>query len=56
MKRYRVDFFNTKEHLIRYFDTETEAIKAGQEGVRDGYKCYLLEHVIDNKYDVVSAF
>lgn len=54
MKKYRVDTFSKHEHEKHYFDSEKEAIEYGKKQAQNGKIAFLLEHVIDNKYDVVS--
>lgn len=53
MKEYRVDTFNNN-HTTNYFETEKEAIAYGKEQLKKGKVSFLLKHVIDGKYDVVS--
>lgn len=52
MKEYRVDTFG--KHDKHYFDTEKEAIEYGKAQTEKGKVAFLLKHLIDNKYDVVS--
>lgn len=51
---YRVDSFSDKKHNSFYFDSESEAVAYGKELSNKGSVVFLLEHVIDGKYDVVS--
>ena len=54
MKQYRVDTFFGKEHLKHFFENRDDAlIFAGKEAEK-GKIVFLLEHVIDGKYDVVK--
>ena len=52
MKEYRVDTFS--DHEKHYFYTEKEAIEYGRTQVEKGKVAFLLKHLINNKYDVVS--
>lgn len=52
MKKYRVDTFS--KHEKHYFDTEREAIEYGKAQAEKGKVVFLLKHVLDSKYDVVS--
>ena len=52
MKEYCVDAFSN--HETHYFETEKEAIEYGKTQVKKGKVAFLLKHLIDNKYDVVS--
>lgn len=53
MKKYRVDTFSNN-HEKHYFDTEKDAIKYGKTQAEKSKNVFLLKHVVDNKYDVVS--
>lgn len=52
-KKYRIDSFSDKKHDNFYFDSENDAICIGKELSNRGRVVFLLEHVIDGKYDVV---
>lgn len=52
-KPFRIDSFSDKKHNSFYFDDEDEAIAYGRELTSKGKITFLLEHVIDGKYDVV---
>ena len=53
-KPFRIDSFSDKKHNSSYFDSESEAVEYGKELSNKGSVVFLLEHVIDGKYDVVS--
>lgn len=53
-KPFRIDSFSDKKHNSSYFDSESEAVKYGKELSNKGSVVFLLEHVIDGKYDVVK--
>lgn len=53
-KQFRIDSFSDKEHNRFYFNSESEAVKYGKELSNKGSVVFLLEHVIDGKYDVVK--
>ena len=52
-KPCRIDSFSDKKHNSFYFDSESEAVTYGKELSNKGSVVFLLEHVIDGKYDVV---
>lgn len=52
-KPFRIDSFSDKKHNSFYFDDIVEAIKKGVQLNNNGKVVFLLEHVIDGKYDVV---
>lgn len=52
MKKYRVDVFADNLHKMAYFETEAEAIKYAERMSFYGIT-FLLEEVIDGKYDVI---
>ena len=59
MKKYRIEIFINRDRLIRYFDSERDAMKAGNEAKRDGaHGVYLLVKRLPdvNKYEVVKQF
>lgn len=51
---YRVDSFSDKKHESFYFDSESEAVAYGKELSNKGSVVFLLEHLVDGKYDVVA--
>ena len=53
-KKYRIDSFSDKKHDSCYFDDEDEAVAYGRELTSKGKIAFLLEHLIDEKYDVVA--
>ena len=53
-KQFRIDSFSDKKHNIFYFNSESEAVKYGKELSNKGNVVFLLEHVVDGKYDVVK--
>ena len=53
MKEYRVDTFSNNKRTT-YFENENEAIEYGKDQSKKGKVSFLLKHIIDNKYDVVS--
>lgn len=53
-KQFRIDSFSDKKHNSFYFDSESEAVTYGKELTSKGKIAFLLEHLIDGKYDVVS--
>lgn len=53
-KPFRIDSFLDKKHNSSYFDSENEAVKYGKELSNKGSVVFLLEHVVDGKYDVVA--
>lgn len=53
MKEYRVDTFSNN-HEKHYFGTEKDAIEYGKAQAEKGKVAFILKHLIDNKYDVVS--
>lgn len=53
-KPFRVDSFSDKKHNSSYFDSESEAVKCGKELSNKGSVVFLLEYIIDGKYDVVK--
>lgn len=52
MKEYRVDTFSN--HKKHYFETEKEAVEYGKAQTEKGKVAFLLKHLIDDKYEVVS--
>ena len=52
-KPFRIDSFSDKKHNSFYFDSKSEAVAYGKELNDNGKIVFLLEHVIDGKYDVV---
>lgn len=52
-KPFRIDSFSDKKHNSFYFDSESEAVKCGKELSNKGSVVFLLEHLVDGKYDVV---
>lgn len=53
-KPFRVDSFSDKKHNCFYFEDEDEAVAYGKELTSKGKIAFLLEHLIDGKYDVVK--
>lgn len=53
-KPFRIDSFSDKKHNSFYFDSESEAVAYGKELSTKGKIVFLLEHLVDGKYDVVS--
>ena len=52
-KPFRIDSFSDKKHNSFYFDSESEAVAYGKELSNKGKVVFLLEHLVDGKYDVV---
>ena len=52
MKKYRVDIFADNLYKTAYFETEAEAIKYAERMSFYGIT-FLLEEIIDEKYDVI---
>lgn len=52
-KPFRIDSFSDKKHENFFFDSESEAVEFGEKQSKKGKVVFLLEHVIDGKYDVV---
>ena len=52
-KPFRIDSFSDKKHNSSYFDSESEAVAYGKELSTNGKVVFLLEHLVDGKYDVV---
>ena len=52
--KYRVDTFAGKEHKKNFFETKDDALVFGGKEVEKGKVVFLLENVIDDKYDVVK--
>lgn len=53
-KPFRIDSFSDKKHNGFYFDSESEAVEYGKELSNKGSVVFLLEHLVDGKYDVVA--
>ena len=56
-KEYRIDtFFRGKEfvHEENFFDTKDEALIFAGKEIAKGKQVFLLQHIIDGKYDVVE--
>lgn len=52
-EKYRVDTFFGKEHLKNFFESKDDALIFAGKEVEKGKVVFLLENVIDDKYDVV---
>ncbi len=53
---YRVDSFSGNHHIKKYFYYVEEAEEYAREEIDKAKTVYLLEHVIDGKYDVIKMF
>lgn len=53
MKQYRVDTFFRKDHQQNFFESKDDALIFAGKEVAKGKDVFLLEHVIDDKYDIV---
>lgn len=52
MKKYRIDTF--PNHEKHWFDTKENALQFGREQVKNGKNAFLLEHRLDDCYEVVE--
>lgn len=53
-KPFRLDSFSDKKHNSFFFNSESKAVEYGKELSNKGKVVFLLEYVIDGKYDVVK--
>ena len=49
-KKYRIDTFVDKNHIVKYFDTINEAL----DNVPKYGVTFLLEHILNGKYDILE--
>ena len=54
MKQYRVDTFFRKDHQQNFFESKDDALIFAGKEVAKGKDVFLLEHIVDDKYDVVK--
>ena len=52
--KYRVDIFIGKDHQRNFFENRDDALIFAGKEVAKGKIVFLLEHIVDDKYDVVK--
>ncbi len=54
MKQYRVDTFFRKDHQQNFFESKDDALIFAGKEVEKGKTVFLLENVVDDKYDIIK--
>ena len=54
LPEYKVTTFLITDGTETFFNSKEEAVKFGKEQVKTGRIAFLLERVIDNKYEVIA--